>query len=97
MKLILILFESYRVDDFFSFRKPLLIYLFNVHFVILTLWRAAAFGIFEKNAKTHVALHGNFSALVRVTDLVEVTKDAESLLVCTQKILLLGVCWFFCK
>jgi len=33
MKLILILFESYRVD-FFGFRKPLLIYLFDMLFII---------------------------------------------------------------
>jgi len=30
MKLILVLFESYRVEDFFGFRKPLLIYLFDM-------------------------------------------------------------------
>jgi len=34
MKLIL-LFESYRVEDFFGFRKPLLIYLFDMLFIIL--------------------------------------------------------------
>jgi len=34
----------------------------------------------------HVALHGNFSGQVSATDLVEVSKDAASLLVCTQKI-----------
>jgi len=34
MKLILILFESYRVEDFFSFRKPLLIYLFSMLFIV---------------------------------------------------------------
>ena len=32
-----------------------------------------------------MALHGNTSALVWVTDLVEVSKDAASLLVCTRK------------
>jgi len=36
MKLILVLFESYRVEDFFGFRKPLLIYLFNMLFIILS-------------------------------------------------------------
>jgi len=30
MRLILVIFESYRVEDFFGFRKPLLIYLFNM-------------------------------------------------------------------
>jgi len=30
MKLILVLFESYGVEDFFGFRKPLLIYLFDM-------------------------------------------------------------------
>jgi len=32
-----------------------------------------------------VALHGNISAPVQVTDLVEASKDAASLLVCTRK------------
>jgi len=32
-----------------------------------------------------VALRGNISAPVRVTDLVEASKDAASLLVCTRK------------
>jgi len=35
MKLILVLFESYRVQEFFGFRKPLLIYLFNMFYFIL--------------------------------------------------------------
>jgi len=34
MKFILILFE--RVEDFFGFRKPLLIYLFDMLFIILS-------------------------------------------------------------
>jgi len=39
-----------------------------------------------------MALHRNISTLVRVTDLVEVSKDVASLLVCTQKkIFCLGV------
>ena len=42
-------------------------------------------GIFEKKAQTHVALCGNISAPVSVTDLVEASKDAASLLVCTRK------------
>ena len=33
----------------------------------------------------HVALHGNISAPVRDTDLVEALKDAASLLVSTRK------------
>jgi len=32
-----------------------------------------------------VVLRGNISAPVRVTDLVEASKDAESLVVCTRK------------
>jgi len=44
-----------------------------------------------------VTLHGNISVPVRVTDLVEVSKDAVSLLVCTRKkIFWLGVAGF-CK
>jgi len=62
----------------------------------LTLWRPAAFGDFwKKNAEAHVALRGNISAPVRVTDRVEVSKDAASLLVCTQKSFLLGGLGFF--
>jgi len=36
MNLILVSFESYRVEDFFGFRKPLLIYLFDILFIILS-------------------------------------------------------------
>jgi len=39
----------------------------------------------QKTAGSHVALRGNISAPVRVTDLVEVSKDATSLVVCTRK------------
>jgi len=39
----------------------------------------------KKTAGSHVALHGNISAPVRVTDLLEVSKDAASLVLCTQK------------
>jgi len=40
---------------------------------------------FKKKTKMHVALRGNYFAPVWVTDLVEVSKDAASLLVCTEK------------
>jgi len=43
----------------------------------------------------HVALRGNFSGPVCSTDPAKVSKDAASLLVCTQKNFLLGGCWFF--
>jgi len=43
----------------------------------------------------HLALCGNISAPVQVTDLVEASKDAASLLICTQKNFLLGGCGFF--
>jgi len=36
MKLNLVLFESNRAEDFFGFRKPLLIYLFDTLFVNLS-------------------------------------------------------------
>jgi len=39
----------------------------------------------KKTAGSHVALHGNIYAPVWVMDLVEVSKDAASLVVCTQK------------
>jgi len=43
-----------------------------------------------------VALRGNISAPVRVTDLLKVSKDVASLLICTRKkIFLLGECGFF--
>ena len=58
--------------------------------VTLTLWRPATFGDFWKNTKTHVALRQNFSRSVSAMDLVEASKHTASLLVCTQKIFLLG-------
>jgi len=46
--------------------------------ITLTLWCPAAFENFrKKNAETHVALRGNFSAPVQVTDMVEASKDAQ--------------------
>jgi len=39
----------------------------------------------KKTSELHVALHGNTSTPVWVTDLVEVSKDAASLVVCTRK------------
>ena len=41
-----------------------------------------------------MALSGNISAPVRVTDLVKASKDAASLEVCTQKIFFVGGCGF---
>jgi len=37
----------------------------------------------KKTAGSHVALRGNISAPVWITDLVKVRKDAASLVVCT--------------
>jgi len=48
----------------------------------------------KKTAGSHVALRGNISAPVQVTDLVQVSKDAASLVVCTQKNFLVGVGFF---
>jgi len=42
-----------------------------------------------------MALRRNISASVQGTDLVEVSKDAASLLVCTRKNFLLGGCGVF--
>jgi len=42
-------------------------------------------GFSEKRHLKHVALRGNISAPVQVTDLVEASKDVESLQVCTRK------------
>jgi len=39
----------------------------------------------KKTARSHVALRGNISAPVLVTDVVEVSKDATSLVACTRK------------
>ena len=39
----------------------------------------------QKIADSHVALRGNISAPVWVTDLVEASKDAASLVGCTRK------------
>jgi len=64
----------------------------------LTLWRPATFGDFrEKNTETHVTLHGNFSAPVWVTDMVESSKDVASLLVRTRKKVFAWVMWIFCE
>ena len=53
--------------------------------------------IFEKNnTETHVALRGNYSTPVRVTNWVEVSKDAASLLVWhSRRNFWLGGCGFF--
>jgi len=45
----------------------------------------------------HVTLHGNFSAAVRVMDLVEASKDMASLLVCTRKKFFFLGMWVFCE
>ena len=45
----------------------------------------------KKTAGSHTALHENIAAPVRVTVLVEVSKDAERLVVCTQKFFWLGL------
>jgi len=44
-----------------------------------------------------MALRGNISAPVRVTDLVEVSKDVASLLFCTQKKLFAWGVRVFCE
>ena len=49
----------------------------------------------KKTADSHVALRGNISVPVRVTDLVEVSKDAASLVVCTEKKFFAWGCGFF--
>jgi len=50
--------------------------------------------VYKKTAGSHVALRGNISTPVRVTDLVEVSKDVASLVVCTQRKFLVGGCSF---
>jgi len=49
----------------------------------------------KNTAGSHMALRGNISTPAQVTDLVEVSKDTASLMVCTQKKFLLGRCGFF--
>jgi len=56
---------------------------------------SAIFG--KKTAKTHVSLRRNISANVRVTDLVQVSKDVDSLLVCTRKNFFAWGVQVFCK
>jgi len=52
--------------------------------------------VHKKTAGSHVALRGNISAPVSVTNLVEVSKDVASLAVCTRKkFFLVGGCRFF--
>jgi len=62
---------------------------------MLTLWHLAAFEDLKKKRLKHMALRGNISAPVRVTDLVEASKYAASLQVCTRKKFLFGCCGFF--
>jgi len=50
----------------------------------MLLWRPAAFEDFRKKRPNPRDLRGNYSAPVRVTDLVEASNDAASLLVCTR-------------
>ena len=49
----------------------------------------------KKTAGSHVALRGNISVPDQVMDLVEVSKHAASIVVCTRKNFLLGGCGFF--
>jgi len=49
----------------------------------------------KKTAGMHVALRRNISTPVWVTDLVEVSKDAASLVVCTRKKFFGWGCVFF--
>jgi len=52
----------------------------------------------KKTTGSHLTLRGKISAPVRVTDLVEMSKDAASLVVCTQKNFFgWGVLWVFCE
>jgi len=57
----------------------------------------ALLGIFEKNTETHVALRGNFSRSVSAMDLVEASKDAASLLVCTRRKIFAWGMQIFCE
>jgi len=49
----------------------------------------------KKTAGSHVALRGNISAPVWITDLVKVRKDAASLVVCTWKKIFCWGVWVF--
>jgi len=49
----------------------------------------------KKTSDSHVALHGNISSPVWVTDLVKESKDVASLVLCTENIFLLGGTFFF--
>jgi len=53
--------------------------------VLNTLTSRLIQAIRKNTAGSHMALHGNISAPVWVTDLVEVLKDLASLAVCTLK------------
>ena len=57
----------------------------QIRFQINTLTSGLIHAVRKKTAGSHVALRGNISAPVRITDLVEVSKDVASLLVCTRK------------
>jgi len=64
--------------------------------IINTLTSGLIQAVRKKTAGSHVALHGDISAPVSVTDLFEVSKDAGSLGVCIRsKNSLVGECGFF--
>jgi len=64
----------------------------TAYYVLNTLTSRLIQAVRKKTADSHVALRGNISAPVRVTDLVEASKDAASLAVCTRKkIFCLGI------
>jgi len=50
----------------------------------------------KKTPGSHVALRGNISVPLQVADLVEMSKDAASLIVCTRKIIFCLGGVFFC-
>ena len=64
-------------------------------YVINTLASGRKRGFSNRNTATHVTLRRNYSAPLRVTDLVEASKDAASLPECNRKKFLVGRCGFF--
>ena len=55
----------------------------NIKRFLNTLTSGLIQAVCKKTADSHVALHGNISAAVQVTGLVEASKDVASLLACT--------------
>jgi len=96
--LVLVLFESSRIEYFFGFRKPLLIYLFDIVFIIFTLWLLVYECIVLENwGKTRVfrlTYQAHSSSADCARELFKPSKYSANLEVRNEKKIVLGFCFF---